>query len=70
MERTENYDVVVVGAGNAGLAAALAAQQAGAHTLVFEKAPFELRGGNSYFTGGLFRFAFNDIKDVAGVITD
>ena len=70
MERTENYDVVVVGAGNAGLAAALAAQQAGARTLVLEKAPFELRGGNSYFTGGLFRFAFNDIKDVAGVVTD
>lgn len=70
MQRTENYDVVVVGAGNAGLAAALAAKQAGSRTLVLEKAPRELRGGNSYFTGGLFRFAFNDINDVAGVVTD
>lgn len=70
MERIENYDVVVVGAGNAGLAAAIAARQGGARTLVLEKAPFELRGGNSYFTGGLFRFAFNDLKDVTGVVTD
>ncbi len=70
MDRTERYDVVVVGAGNAGLAAAMAAHQAGAKTLVLEKAPRDWRGGNSYFTGGLFRFAFDNLDDVASVIAD
>lgn len=66
----DNYDVIVAGAGNAGLAAAIAAREAGARVLVLEKAPFELRGGNSYFTGGLFRFAFSGIDDVATVVLD
>lgn len=66
----ERYDVVVAGAGNAGLSAALAAREQGARVLVLEKAPRELSGGNSYFTGGLFRFAFDGIDDVASVVTD
>src|ERR1700754_3558693 len=48
-------DVVVVGAGNAALCAALSAREHGADVLVLEKAPESLRGGNSYFTGGLMR---------------
>ncbi len=52
------YDVVVVGAGNAGLLAALSASESGARVLVLEKAPRELRGGNSYFTGAGFRFSY------------
>ena len=63
-------DVIVVGGGNAGLSAAMAAQDGGAQALLLEKAPMELRGGNSYFTGGLFRFAFQGIDDVASVIHD
>lgn len=63
-------DVIVVGGGNAGLSAAMAAQDGGAQALLLEKAPKELRGGNSYFTGGLFRFAFQGIDDVASVIHD
>ena len=46
------YDVVVVGAGNAALTAAMSARQAGARVLVLEKAPHSLRGGNSRFSGG------------------
>ena len=49
-------DVIVVGAGNAALCAALSAQENGARVLVLEKAPEHMRGGNSYFTGGGFRF--------------
>lgn len=46
------------------MAAALAAQEAGAKVLVLEKAPKAERGGNSAFTGGLFRFPFDDqMKD-------
>ncbi len=52
---TQNYDVIVVGAGNAGLTAALAAHEQGARVLVLEAASRELRGGNSRFSGGIFR---------------
>jgi len=41
------YDVLVVGGGNAGLAAAIDARRGGASVLVLECAPRELRGGNS-----------------------
>src|SRR4051812_8675423 len=56
------YEVVVVGAGNAGLAAAISAAQHGARVALLEKAPKELRGGNSYFTSD-FRFGWNSIDD-------
>lgn len=57
-------DVLVVGAGNAALCAALAAHEAGARVLVLEKAPEAARGGNSYFAGGLFRFPFESVDDL------
>ena len=66
----DRYDVVVAGAGNAGLTAALSAAEHGASVLVLEKAPEYLRGGNTYFTGGLFRFAYDGIDDVADVVGD
>lgn len=64
----EKYDVVVVGAGNAALCAALAAKENGAKVLVLEKAPKHKRGGNSFFTDGAIRFAFNSIEDLREVI--
>ncbi len=60
----DTYDVVVAGAGNAALCAALSAREGGARVLVLEKAPAHLRGGNSYFTGGLFRVPFDSIDDL------
>ena len=58
------YDVIVVGAGNAALTGALSACQKGARVLMLEKAPRAERGGNSRFSGGLFRFAYEGLKDL------
>ena len=45
-------DVVVVGAGNAALCAAMAAHEAGAKVVVLERAPQSEAGGNSQFEAG------------------
>jgi len=65
-----NTDVVVVGAGNAALCAALAAREQGASVLVLEWAPKELRGGNSRFTGGMVRFVYENLDDLVRVVPD
>jgi tricarballylate dehydrogenase len=67
--RTE-YDVVVVGAGNAALVAALAASDAGARVLVLEAAPQAERGGNSRFSGGIFRCAHQGLDSLIPLITE
>jgi tricarballylate dehydrogenase len=55
-----DIDVIVVGAGNAALAAAVSAREQGARrVVVLEKAPPELRGGNTHYSGGLLRIAFD-----------
>ena len=64
------YDVVVVGAGNAALASAVSAREQGARVLVLEKAPREMRGGNTHWSGGLFRFAYGEPRDVQPLIPD
>jgi len=58
------YDVVVVGAGNAGMCAALAAREHGARVLVLEAAPFDERGGNSRYTAGALRFVYDGVEDL------
>jgi tricarballylate dehydrogenase len=63
--------VVVVGGGNAGLCAALAAREAGASVMLLEKAPLAERGGNSFFTAGGFRFAHKGLEDLRrDILTD
>ncbi len=62
--------VIVVGAGNAALCAALSAREHGADVTVLEKAPEGERGGNTYFTGGGFRFPYGGIDDILRVIPD
>ena len=62
--------VIVVGAGNAALCAALSAREHGAEVTVLEKAPQGERGGNTYFTGGGFRFPYEGIDDILRVIPD
>ena len=65
------YDVIVAGAGNAALCAAISAKEQGAaRVLVLEKAPLEERGGNSLFTAGGFRFAHDGLEDVRRDVLD
>ncbi|MEZ5556966.1 MAG: FAD-dependent tricarballylate dehydrogenase TcuA [Pseudomonadales bacterium] len=64
------FDVVVVGGGNAALCAALAARESGARVLVLERAPEAEAGGNSRFTAGLMRVAYDGVEDLKRVIAD
>ncbi|MEO8258233.1 MAG: FAD-dependent tricarballylate dehydrogenase TcuA [Acidobacteriota bacterium] len=48
-----DVDVLVVGGGNAGICAAIAARTAGARVLLLESAPRDFRGGNSRHTRNL-----------------
>src|SRR5919109_1635917 len=64
------YDVIVIGAGNAGLTAALAAQQLGMRVLLLDKCPKAVRGGNTRFSGGGFRFTYNSLDDLRPMLPD
>ena len=70
VDASRDADVIVVGGGNAGLCAAIAAREAGVRVLLLEKAPEHLRGGNTYFTGGGFRFPYNGLDDIRNLIPD
>ncbi|WP_432837986.1 FAD-dependent tricarballylate dehydrogenase TcuA [Dactylosporangium sp. CA-092794] len=57
------WDVVVIGGGNAALAAGIAASDAGARVLILERAPKHLRGGNSRHTRNLRCVSVGDRLD-------
>jgi tricarballylate dehydrogenase len=64
-----DYDVIVIGAGNAALAASVSAKENGADkVLVLEKAPRAMRGGNTHWSGGVLRFAFDDPQELAPLL--
>lgn len=56
----ETVDVIVVGSGFAGLAAAIEAAQAGAKTIVLEK--MQAFGGNSIINGGIYPLPGSDLQ--------
>jgi tricarballylate dehydrogenase len=66
----KEYDVIVVGAGNAAFCAALAAQEQGASVLVLEAAPEDESGGNSRFTAGSIRVVYNGVDDIKALVPD
>ncbi len=66
-----DYDVIVVGAGNAALAAANSAREQGAErVLVLEKAPEADRGGNTHYSGGLLRIAYGQAEALRTLVPD
>jgi tricarballylate dehydrogenase len=62
--------LIVVGSGNAALCAAIAAAETGALVTILERAPKEERGGNSAFTGGCFRVAYEGAEDIKRLVPD
>jgi tricarballylate dehydrogenase len=62
--------VVVVGAGNAALCAALAAAQEGADVVILEAASVEERGGNSAFTAGAMRVVYESAERLRELMPD
>jgi len=70
-KRKGYWDVIVVGAGNAAHAAAVSACESGAErVLMLEKAPEGLRGGNTHYSGGLLRLAFDTPDALLRLIPD
>ena len=66
----ERCDVVVVGAGNAAMCAAFAAREAGVDVIVLERAPQDEEGGNTRFTAGAIRFAYDGVDDLRALMPD
>ncbi len=66
----EEVDVIIVGAGNAALCAALAAAEYKVSVLLLERAPEEVSGGNSRFTAGAIRCVYNGVEDLRKLMPD
>ena len=69
-DMNEYYDIVVVGAGNAALCAALSARESGASVLVLERAPESQKGGNSRYTAGAMRFVYDGVEDLRTIMPE
>ena len=61
----ESYDVVIIGSGFAGLAAAYEAKKAGSSVVILEK--MRTAGGNSIINGGGFAAAGNPLQTAQGL---
>lgn len=70
MSKQSEPSVIVVGAGNAALVTALAVSEAGASVVVLEAATKEERGGNSRFSGSIFRFAHGGSEEIEDLLGD
>jgi len=68
--RSEEYDLVVIGSGMAGMSAALSGAVSGARVAILEKLPEPLAGGNSRIAGGGFCVPQNDTKEARELFVD
>ncbi|WP_051939798.1 FAD-dependent tricarballylate dehydrogenase TcuA [Phaeacidiphilus oryzae] len=64
----DEWDVIVVGGGNAGFCAAQSAREQGGRVLLLEKAPRQWAGGNSYFTAGAMRTSHGGLADLSPLL--
>lgn len=62
--------VIIVGTGNAALCSAIAALESGADVLLLEKADEALAGGNTKYTAGAMRFAYDGKDDLLPLLRD
>lgn len=67
---SETTDIVVIGAGNAALCAAISAAENGAKVTVLEIAPEDKKGGNTTYTHGSIRFAYKNGEEVRALLPD
>ncbi|HZJ05276.1 MAG TPA: FAD-dependent tricarballylate dehydrogenase TcuA [Nocardioidaceae bacterium] len=69
MANDESADVVIVGGGSAGFAAAVASRQAGAERVILlEKGIEELVGGNARYSHTGFRFTHTGLAEIAELV--
>lgn len=61
-------DVIVVGGGNAGYCAALAASERGRRVVILDAAPKRDAGGNSYYTAGATRITHGGLDDLRDLV--
>ncbi|MEL7088888.1 MAG: FAD-dependent oxidoreductase, partial [Planctomycetota bacterium] len=65
-----NKRIIVVGSGNAAMSAGIAALDAGAEVLMLEKADPALAGGNTKYTAGAMRFAYDSSEDLLPLLSN
>lgn len=62
--------VVVIGAGNSAMCAALSAREQGAEVVVLEASSRAMRGGNSRYAAGAMRVAFESIDELSTLLPE
>lgn len=62
------YDVIIIGSGNAALCAGISALETNSNVLIIEKADEKEWGGNSRYTAGAMRFAYDSNKDLMNLL--
>jgi tricarballylate dehydrogenase len=60
----QSTKIIVIGSGSAALCAAIASLEKGATVIILEKANLHEFGGNSRYTAGAMRFAYNSFEDL------
>ncbi|MBC5838929.1 FAD-dependent tricarballylate dehydrogenase TcuA [Flavobacterium muglaense] len=62
------YDVIIIGSGNAALCAGISALETNQNVLIIEKADEKEWGGNSRYTAGAMRFAYDSNEDLMNLL--
>ena len=60
--------IIIVGSGNAALCAGIAALEKGADVSVYEKADKKMAGGNTKYTAGAMRFAYDNSNQLMDLL--